>query len=173
MLMKRILAPFLFLSVALVSCAKEDSFEIPTVKTEDPQPGGYHLSFDDGSGMVKYDGNAATATRLPYGGGTNFTIMGGTMSKIMSIVILSIGNTDLVAGTTYKSTETVDGFDTKGMLTFSVNEFYESTATSSFEVYISAISNTEIAGTFKGTLIDPNNNQTKNINSGSFRVKFQ
>lgn len=170
--MKRILAPFLSFSILLTGCSKDQSFEILNVVETPQQPTSYHLRFDNGSSVESYDGATVFATKMALGGTTSYMITGVTMSgRSLVIALSSMTATDLIAGTTYKTTENVGGFDASVTYVISMSEMYASNATDPFEIKVVTISNTEISGTFQGTL--SGGTGPKNISSGTFRAKFQ
>jgi len=199
--MKRLIFAILPVLILLMGCLKEKSLEHSTGNTSGS--GGSGGSGGGGGGgsttgyflQCKINGTSKTfnvsltAKKQDAGGGiTVYSIAGKANSNATDLesFVLGINASGPLTATTYK----VDDVSTAYTMAAIYNPNSQTTLISSqtgdtssdpFQLTITSVSTTEVAGTFKGNLFEqdltnptpPTNPPVKSVTEGSFKVKFQ
>lgn len=177
----------------LTGCIKEKSLEHGTGGSGGSGGGGgtstdFFLKCKIG-GTAKTFNVGLTATRQDAGGGiTVYTIAGKANSNATDLesFIISINASAPLSAKTYKVDDPSTAYTMLGIYnpnsqTLLISSATGDTSSDPFQVTVTSVSTTEVAGTFKGIFFEedatnptpPTNPPTRAISEGEFRVKFQ
>ena len=190
--MKRLIYYFFPVVLLLTGCLKEKSLEHSTGSGGSGGGGGtstdYFLKCKVGSTAKTFNVSLTAAKQDAGGGITVYTIAGKANSSATDLesFIISINASSPLTPATYKVDDPSTAYTMVGVYnpnsqTILVGSGTGDTSADPFQVTITSISTTEIAGTFKGLLFEqdvtnptpPTNPPTRTITEGEFKVKFQ